>query len=1121
MFKNNNHSYQLKRTMVPLLLASLLIGCRGGEQQESLSAPDSPSDIPVEVVARDALFTTKLAEDDYIIDLKEVVLSEGSKDSFELKDVFNIDNTLGCDVTSITKHSFSVSRKSAKVCDFQYNVVATENGKLAKADSRIAGIRTKSHSVDEAAIRVVVSNADKAELPPLSQVTLINEANSSYKPLLIDLEYELNKLHNSVDVSDFLLSPVVSQPYNNGSTLIVDVVNDIITYTPPIGFSGIDRLLYSYTGSDSKVYSGSIDIAVSESVNEGIELLVPVATYDPDAKGYISLNDARNGVNINVDKYVKSLDNDELQLIYVNSLSAPLTTIKTSEASDVTNMTFTFQANTQDWHHITYVVTDHRGSYQIGHVQVLVLDETKLPPWHDVIHTPSGATFYSPRVLSQAVAENLQFSELISARVSGVNYSVAALYSGDIEAYCSQLGAEVATSEEIKSLVDRGWLKDAMWPSVSEYIVRDRISNNLKVLSISAAEYSIDVSTLPEPISSSTSYFPSCVTRTSEPMLTSLQLSATPRSGTTTLSVPKGNSIELTLTGFFSDGSVINDLYVFNSSLTTYVQSNDIFLQTGNIFKGEKVGVSEVYGQFNSYEDPLRSNKAQLSVTDAIVTSSVWGISPNSIPLGSSAVLEGELFFSDGTSKRIYDEPGLIWLLDGTQQISNSVVKEIIRNSNDWILRASDSNQGEVEVSWKIGKYQSDSKIAEVIEAELISLDSIETIDNADGTPSNTFPVGRPFDVNVKATYSNGSRFVSSEPAAEYEYNKSYLKRTDNTFTGINSHGGTKIRFKLEGKSIDKNVTIDTAYLTSLNLTNPQVTSVAKGGTLQMNAIGEFSDGSSLNVNNLNQCTWISSMPSRATVNNTGFVRTNASSAIGDTQISIMCSTPYGNLSDNKTVRVTEAELESIELTPSDYYNVLIFDTFKVKAEGKYSDGTTKDISNSVSWSWASGRDYFHNFGGGTFSPAISVPINIDFTLSANLDGIKSKNSTEVSARRIYKHSTGEFALISNLSSRTEVITRPWFWDDANRACREYTYGGYDWHLANSVDLDAFLTDHGRQIRDYYDSASGQEHPLSSSSTIWSSTNGWGDKKKYVPITGGSRPDSWKNTNRVPICYKR
>ncbi|MFA0108271.1 hypothetical protein AB4441_25205, partial [Vibrio splendidus] len=97
-------------------------------------------------------------------------------------------------------------------------------------------------------------------------------------------------------MSNWTLSPSITQPYTKGSLVNVDVTNHLIEYIPAPGTSGIDRLMYSYIDdSAGQAYSGVIDIAVAENANQGIELLTPNAIYGLNGKTYVPLKDAING----------------------------------------------------------------------------------------------------------------------------------------------------------------------------------------------------------------------------------------------------------------------------------------------------------------------------------------------------------------------------------------------------------------------------------------------------------------------------------------------------------------------------------------------------------------------------------------------------------------------------------------------------------------------------------------------------------------------------------------------------------------------------------------------------------------------------------------------------------
>jgi uncharacterized protein YjdB len=144
-------------------------------------------------------------------------------------------------------------------------------------------------------------------------------------------------------------------------------------------------------------------------------------------------------------------------------------------------------------------------------------------------------------------------------------------------------------------------------------------------------------------------------------------------------------------------------------------------------------------------------------------------------------------------------------------------------------------------------------------------------------------------------------------------------------------------------RSVTANFSATVVELQSLTI-NPLSSSIFVGGTLQFGATGHYSDGSTRDLTSL--AVWTSSKTSIATVTSPGGVATGI--AKGNTVI----RTVFGALSGSTTLMVKAVTLQSITVTPVSA-TVSVGGTQQFRATGIYDDGTTRDITNTVSWSSA------------------------------------------------------------------------------------------------------------------------------------------------------------------------
>ena len=124
----------------------------------------------------------------------------------------------------------------------------------------------------------------------------------------------------------------------------------------------------------------------------------------------------------------------------------------------------------------------------------------------------------------------------------------------------------------------------------------------------------------------------------------------------------------------------------------------------------------------------------------------------------------------------------------------------------------------------------------------------------------------------------------------------------------------------------------------------PTKVSIAVGLTQQFVAIGTYSDGSTKSLTkNVN---WSSSNTVIATINAAGLARGRA---VG----SVSVTARYNGLVGSASLQVATAVLQSIKVTPTSA-SILVGQNQQFAASGTFSDGSTANITNSVTWTSSS-----------------------------------------------------------------------------------------------------------------------------------------------------------------------
>ena len=130
----------------------------------------------------------------------------------------------------------------------------------------------------------------------------------------------------------------------------------------------------------------------------------------------------------------------------------------------------------------------------------------------------------------------------------------------------------------------------------------------------------------------------------------------------------------------------------------------------------------------------------------------------------------------------------------------------------------------------------------------------------------------------------------------------------------------------------------------------PNNTSVPPGKTQQFTATATLGSGGTQDFTS--QVTWTSSATSIATINSAGLA---TAVAIGNTTITAVSTSGSSGskVTATTTLTVSNQVLTSIAVTPANG-TLRIGQTQQYVATGTFSDNTTRDITNSVTWSSSS-----------------------------------------------------------------------------------------------------------------------------------------------------------------------
>ena len=158
--------------------------------------------------------------------------------------------------------------------------------------------------------------------------------------------------------------------------------------------------------------------------------------------------------------------------------------------------------------------------------------------------------------------------------------------------------------------------------------------------------------------------------------------------------------------------------------------------------------------------------------------------------------------------------------------------------------------------------------------------------------------------------------------------------------------GSTSVIATLGNISGSLGLTVTAPTLKSIGVT-PANASVPKGTQPQFTAVGTFSDGSTAVITQ--QAVWTSSNTAVAPVSNAGSYSGLATALTTGTAT---LTATYQGAAGSAGLTVTAAVLQSIEVTPS-HPSLASGTTDALTATGIYTDGTTRDLTQTATWSSA------------------------------------------------------------------------------------------------------------------------------------------------------------------------
>jgi len=345
-----------------------------------------------------------------------------------------------------------------------------------------------------------------------------------------------------------------------------------------------------------------------------------------------------------------------------------------------------------------------------------------------------------------------------------------------------------------------------------------------------------------------------------------------------------------------------------------------------------------------------------------------------SIAAGTTVQLSATGVFSDGTTEELTDS--VAWAS------ADVTIAEVSNAAGAQGLLIGKS-LGLTTVTATLGQVQGSSALT-VTAAKLTSI----TIDPADPSIAK----GTTLQLAAIGNFSDGTTQDLTESATWVSIATTVAQVSDSSGSkGLTSGvtiGSATITATKDGVTGSTKIAVTSATLTSITI-SPVAPSIANGTTVQLAATGNFSDGTTQDLTS--SATWTSAAGAIAQVSDaTGSKGLVTGAGIGNTSITATQSGVPGST----PISVTAAILTALTVDPA-VSAIAKGTTVQLSATGDFSDGSTEDLTNQVSWS--SGDDAIAHVSNALTTKGLVTSIGVGNTsIVATLDGIHGPGTVTV-----------------------------------------------------------------------------------------------------------------------------
>ena len=549
------------------------------------------------------------------------------------------------------------------------------------------------------------------------------------------------------------------------------------------------------------------------------------------------------------------------------------------------------------------------GTFTDGSIQ----DITNTVKWSSSDSTAATISMTSPtRGLAQALATG---ATVITASLSGISGNTTLTVSPavivSIAVAPSPLSFAKGTTQQLSAVAT---YSDNSTKDITNTATWSSANDTIASVSTSGAATAVKVGTTT--ITAASSGVTGAISVQVTPaVLASIAISPS------SVSIPMGTTQQFTATGTYSDGST-QDLTASVQWTSSDATVATISMATSTIGLATSVGTGTATISANSGSV---SGTASLTITPAALVSVAITPSAPSIALGQSQQFTATGTYTDNSTRDI--------TTNVTWSTSNALVAVISNNIGSNGL-ATSSGQGTATMTARMGPVSATANLT------VVAL-SAPTGVSATPAPSqitlnwNSVPGATGYNVSRSAT--SGGPFAPLATTTIPPYVDSGLAAGATYYYVVSATNS----LTQSANSAEVSATTPVPTLVSISV-SPGNPTVALGLTQQFTATALYSDGSTQDVTS--SVTWSSSNATVAVVSTNGLA---SSLSQGSTVITAVAS---GGQVASTTLTVNAPGLVSITVTPTSA-TVSVGSYVRFSATGKYTNGTSLNISNLVNWS--------------------------------------------------------------------------------------------------------------------------------------------------------------------------